>query len=369
MHHLGRQANTRHYSIKEDEGQVDFMQLTMQVKHKLTLIQNILETEKTTENIQILREESSSLHFWEDAANATAISQRLSAMESQLHRVSAYRTHFLETKELFLLAKSEKDHSMTEECFETMQSILKDVQTLNVELMLSGKHDRLPCFLEIQAGAGGRDSHDWVAMLSNMYGRWAQNKKYKVQHVDEMRTEDSGFRSVCLRMDGELAYGWTKSEAGVHRLIRISPFDQQKRRHTSFAKVRVYPIETTDAGTKAVIPGKDLRIDTFRSTGAGGQHVNTTDSAVRITHLSSGIVVQCQSERSQHRNKAQAMDVLRAKLNEQEIEKQQNAKRQYAEGLGDNAWGNQVRVVLLELIFLIITSSRFDRMCCIHTKW
>nr|CCA24711.1 peptide chain release factor putative [Albugo laibachii Nc14] len=346
VHHVVRQVNVHHYGvIKREVGQFDFLQLTTQVKDKLAVIQNILETEKTTENTQRLREESSTLGFWGNAANAIAISQRLSAMESQLQRVSAYRAQFLETKELYLLSEAEKDQEMMEECFETMESIRKAVQTLSMELMLSGKDDRLPCFLEIQAGAGGTDSQDWVAMLSKMYERWAQHKKYKVQYVDGLRTELGGFRSVCLRIDGDLAYGWIKLEAGVHRLIRLSPYDQQKRRHTSFAQVRVYPIEAAEATTRTAVSGKDLRIDTFRATGPGGQHVNSTDSAVRITHLPSGIVVQCQSERSQHRNKAQAMEVLLAKLNNQEIAEQQSAKRQYAKGLGDNAWGNQVRIL------------------------
>eukprot|EP00644_Phytophthora_capsici_P009649 jgi/Phyca11/570026/estExt2_Genewise1.C_PHYCAscaffold_350122 len=234
------------------------------------------------------------------------------------------------------------------DCENAMAIVRADAQKLRLELLLSHESDARSCFVEIQAGAGGTDSCDWTAMLARMYSRWGESRGFQVQYVDESVGEEAGFRSVMLRLDGAYAYGWAKTEAGVHRIVRISPFDSASRRHTSFAQVRVYPIAAESSSNEELeISTKDLRIDTFRSSGPGGQHVNTTDSAIRITHLPTGIVVQSQSDRSQHRNKAEAMAMLRAKLYQRKIEDEARARQQFAQGLGDNAWGNQIRSYVL----------------------
>uniref|UniRef100_K3WM13 Prokaryotic-type class I peptide chain release factors domain-containing protein n=1 Tax=Globisporangium ultimum (strain ATCC 200006 / CBS 805.95 / DAOM BR144) TaxID=431595 RepID=K3WM13_GLOUD len=302
------------------------------------------------EALATLRQEASKPDLWDDSTRAASIVQQLGALEAREKRVNDLHARFLDHKALYVLANEEQDESMMQECMDAMADVLTDAKQLRVELILSNESDMSSCFVEIQAGAGGTDSCDWVAILARMYARWAERREYRVQYVDESPGDEAGFRSVILRVDGGYAYGWVKTEAGVHRLVRVSPFDSAARRHTSFAQVRVYPMAAmANSGSKHLIDiaMKDLRIDTFRSSGAGGQHVNTTDSAIRITHLPTGIVVQSQSDRSQHRNKAEAMEMLRAKLYQRELEKQVHVKQQFTQGLGDNAWGNQIRSYVL----------------------
>jgi peptide chain release factor 2 len=212
-----------------------------------------------------------------------------------------------------------------------------------IESMLSGDADSAGAFLEIHAGAGGTDSQDWVIMLLRMYSRWCDKKKRKCMIVEESQGEEAGLKSVTIEIDSQMAYGWLKKETGIHRLVRISPFDSNARRHTSFASVSVYPI--ADDSIDIEILDKDLRIDTYRASGAGGQHVNKTESAVRITHIPTGIVVQCQSDRSQHRNKATAMSMLKSKMYELEIETREAKEKQIEKT--DNGWGHQIRSYVL----------------------
>lgn len=226
-----------------------------------------------------------------------------------------------------------------------MATVAKELSRLEVESLFSGEADANNCFIEIHPGAGGTESQDWAAMLFRMYLRWAEQKGFKAEIVDEAAGDEAGIKYATIHVQGHNAYGWAKTETGVHRLVRISPFDSNARRHTSFASVWVTP-EIDDA-IEIEINDKDLRIDTFRASGAGGQHVNKTDSAVRFTHIPTGIVVACQTSRSQHKNRAEAMKMLRSKLYERELQKREAAIDAQNAQKTDNAWGHQIRSYVL----------------------
>ncbi|CAH0481871.1 unnamed protein product [Peronospora belbahrii] len=319
-----------------------------QVHVEIDLINNVVATADVKRELIQLREKAADPKLWDDAANAASVVQRLAALESRENRACELHRQYLDIKETYVLAAEENDEPMLQDCMSAMTSVHADVQQLRLELLLSHESDACSCFLEIQAGAGGTDSCDWTAMLARMYSRWGEARGFQVHHVDESVGDEAGFRSVVLRIEGANAYGWAKCEAGVHRLVRTSPFDSARRRQTSFSQVRVYPVADEGSSHKEVdISPKDLRIDTFRSSGPGGQHVNTTDSAIRITHIPTGIVVQSQSNRSQHRNKAEALAMLQAKLYQCRLDEEKRARQQLAQGLGDNAWGNQIRSYVL----------------------
>jgi len=217
--------------------------------------------------------------------------------------------------------------------------------------LFSGKADSNDCYLEIHAGAGGTESQDWAEMLLRMYLRWAESHEFKTQIIDQLAGEEAGYKSITIKISGHNAYGWLKTESGVHRLVRISPFDSQSRRHTSFASAWVYPV--IDNTIDIEIEEKDLRVDTFRASGAGGQHVNKTDSAIRITHLPTNIVVQCQDSRSQHRNRATALEMLKSRLYELELRKQEEERNSENAGKTEIGWGHQIRSYVLHPYQLI----------------
>ncbi len=244
------------------------------------------------------------------------------------------------------MAIEEDDSATLEEAEAALGALLKRLGRLQLESLLSGEADANDCFIEIHAGAGGTESQDWAEMLLRMYMRWAEAHRYKLEWIEESPGEEAGVKSVTVRVVGLNAYGWLRTESGVHRLVRISPFDSQSRRHTSFASVWVYPV--VDESIEIDIQDKDLRIDTYRASGAGGQHVNRTDSAVRITHLPTNIVVQCQNDRSQHRNRAQAMAMLRARLYERELQLRQDAADVESAGKSEIGWGRQIRSYVLQ---------------------
>ncbi len=247
---------------------------------------------------------------------------------------------------LIELAEAENDAAMVADAEKAIEALAKRAEEQRLESMLSGEADGNDTYLEIHAGAGGTESQDWAEMLFRMYTRWAERRGFKLQLIEESEGEGAGIKSATLLVKGHNAYGWLKSEAGVHRLVRISPFDSNARRHTSFSSVTVYPV--IDQSIEIDIPEKEVRIDVYRASGAGGQHVNKTESAVRITHLPTGIAVSCQTERSQHQNRAMCWDMLRSRLYEIELERKQAETGAFIGEKTDIGWGHQIRSYVLQ---------------------
>jgi peptide chain release factor 2 len=247
---------------------------------------------------------------------------------------------------LIELGEADGDTTIVADAEAEIARLAKDVGRRQIEMLLSGEADANDAYLEVHAGAGGTESQDWAQMLLRMYVRWAERSGFKVETLEFHAGEEAGIKSATILVKGENAYGWLKTESGVHRLVRISPFDSNARRHTSFASVWVYPV--VDETIAIDIPDSEVRIDTYRASGAGGQHVNTTDSAVRITHIPSGIVVQCQNERSQHKNRATAWSMLRARLYEAELKRREEAAMAQESAKTDIGWGHQIRSYVLQ---------------------
>ncbi|MEC8546191.1 MAG: peptide chain release factor 2, partial [Pseudomonadota bacterium] len=244
------------------------------------------------------------------------------------------------------LGEAEGDSDIVTECVAALEALQQRAERMEVETLLSGEADANDAFIEVHAGAGGTESQDWASMLLRMYMRWAEKKGFKVTLIEQTDGEEAGIKSATIEIKGHNAYGWAKTESGVHRLVRISPFDSNARRHTSFASVWCYPV--VDDAIDIDVSDADVRIDTFRASGAGGQHVNTTDSAVRITHLETNIVVQCQNERSQHKNRATAWTMLRARLYELELQKREEEAMASADQKSEIGWGHQIRSYVLQ---------------------
>jgi len=266
-------------------------------------------------------------------------------LEKSIQRVRDTETELEDSVGLVELGEAEDDGDVVAEAEAVIEALGPLAAKMELESLLSGEVDANDCYVEINAGAGGTESQDWAEMLVRMYVRWAESHDYKVEWIEESSGEEAGLKSATFKVEGINAYGWLKTEAGVHRLVRISPYDSQSRRHTSFASVWVYPV--IDDSIEIDVDEKDLRIDTYRASGKGGQHVNKTDSAVRMTHLPTGIVVQCQSDRSQLRNRTTAMAMLRARLYEHELQKREAEAQAQQDAKTDIGWGHQIRSYVL----------------------
>lgn len=272
--------------------------------------------------------------------------QKRNALETQMNAIGEIDQELSDLSELAELAEAEDDEASLTETQELMTALRDRAAKAEIEALLSGEADGNDCFVEIHPGVGGTESNDWASMLLRMYVRWAEKRGYKVDVIEQQAGDEAGIKSATIQVMGHNAYGWLKTESGVHRLVRISPFDSNARRHTSFASAWVYPV--IDDNIEIEVNESDCRIDTYRASGAGGQHVNTTDSAVRITHIPSGIVVQCQNERSQHKNRATAWNMLRARLYEMELQKREEAAAATEAAKTDIGWGHQIRSYVLQ---------------------
>ncbi len=284
--------------------------------------------------------------LWDDPERAQKIMRERQTLESALDTYAALDQRLGDNVELIEMAEAEGEDDVASEALGALEALRADVQKHEVEALLSGEADANDCYVEVHSGAGGTESQDWAQMLMRMYIRWAEKRGYKVEVVEVQDGEEAGIKSATLLVKGHNAYGWLKTESGVHRLVRISPFDSAARRHTSFASIWVYPL--IDDEIEIDVNEGECRIDTYRASGAGGQHINTTDSAVRITHLPTGIVVQCQNERSQHKNRASAWAMLRSRLYEMELQKREEAASALAASKTDIGWGHQIRSYVLQ---------------------
>jgi len=283
---------------------------------------------------------------WNDPSAAQAAMRERNKLSSQVEAVRVLERELTDTVELIELAEIEGDEALLNEAQGSLESARTKAARAELEALLSGEADPNDAYLEINAGAGGTEAQDWASIVRRMYVRWANAHGMKVEEIDESQGEEAGIKSATLLIKGENAYGWLKTESGVHRLVRISPFDSNARRHTSFASVWVYPV--IDDKIEIEILDKDVRTDTYRASGSGGQHVNKTDSAIRLTHIPTGIVVACQSDRSQHRNRETAWKMLRARLYEAELQRREAEAQAVADAKTEIGWGRQIRSYVLQ---------------------
>jgi peptide chain release factor 2 len=317
-----------------------------EIRQSLDLLKRHLNWEDSLRRLEELNARVEDPALWDDASLAQTIMRERTQLEHSITEINQIRNSLEDHIELIHLGEIEGDQSIISEA-ETAIIILEEKsQKMRLESLLSGEADGNDCYLEVHAGAGGTEAQDWAEMLLRMYTRWSEKQGYKTEWMEESPGEEAGIKSATIRISGHNAYGWLKTESGVHRLVRISPFDSNARRHTSFSSIWVYPV--IDDTIDVQINESDCRIDTFRASGAGGQHINKTDSAIRITHIPTNIVVSCQADRSQHRNRAVAWDMLRARLYEAELQKREQAAQAEADSKTDIGWGHQIRSYVLQ---------------------
>ena len=312
----------------------------------LALVRQSLDWERALRRLDELNARVEDPNLWNDPKDAEAVMRERRRLDAAIGTVKQITAEMADAVEFVEMGEAEGDAEIEREGLETLARLAERADADKVQALLSGEADANDTYIEIHAGAGGTESQDWAEMLQRMYTRWAERRGFKVDLVDYHSGDQAGIKSATLLVKGENAYGYAKTESGVHRLVRISPYDSNARRHTSFASVWVYPV--VDDNIEVEVNDVDLRIDTFRSSGAGGQHINTTDSAVRITHLPTGIVVQSQSQRSQHKNRAEAFSQLRAKLFELELQKREAEANAANATKTDIGWGHQIRSYVLQ---------------------
>ena len=316
-----------------------------EIGQAIGLLKRHLDWPTANARLKELNAKSEDPNLWNDAAEAQKLMRERQSLEKSVSAINGIETELADAVEMIDLAGEEGDDEVLGEAEDTLRQLHADLGKRQIDTLLSGETDGADTYVEVQSGAGGTESQDWAGMLLRMYTRWAQRNGYKVEVQSEQAGEEAGIKSATILVKGENAHGWLKTENGVHRLVRISPFDSAAKRHTSFSSVTVYPV--IDDNIEIDIPDKDIRIDTYRSSGAGGQHVNTTDSAVRITHIPTGIVVTS-SEKSQHQNRANAMKALRGRLYDLEMQKKLQATQDLHDAKTDIGWGHQIRSYVLQ---------------------
>jgi peptide chain release factor 2 len=312
----------------------------------LALLRRSLNWDQALRRLDELNARVEDQALWNDPKKAQEVMRERRRLDEAISATRAIERELSDTAELIEMAEAEGDDAMALDGVQGLAELARRAEEDKVKALLAGEADANDSYIEINAGAGGTESQDWAEMLQRMYTRWAERKGYKVELIDYHSGEQAGIKSATLLLKGENAYGYAKTESGVHRLVRISPYDSSARRHTSFSSVWVYPV--IDDDIEVEVNDSELRIDTYRASGAGGQHINTTDSAVRITHLPTGIVVACQNQRSQHKNKAEAYNQLRARLYEHELRKREEATDAVNATKTDIGWGHQIRSYVLQ---------------------
>ncbi|MGO4738436.1 peptide chain release factor 2 [Bosea sp. 2KB_26] len=315
-------------------------------KQSIGLLRRHLDWDVAQRRLAELNALSEGPTFWDDAEQAQKLMRERTSLEDQINGILKLERDLDDALTLIELGEMESDAASVTEGEGAIKAVEQEAARRQVETLLSGEADMLDTYVEIHPGAGGTESQDWAEMLLRMYRRWGERRKFKVEMLDYQDGDQAGIKSATLQFKGHNAYGWLKTESGVHRLVRISPFDSNARRQTSFASVWVYPV--VDDRIVIDVKESDCRIDTYRAQGAGGQHINTTDSAVRITHIPTGIAVTCQQERSQHKNRAKAWDMLRARLYEVELKKREEKANAEAASKTDIGWGHQIRSYVLQ---------------------
>ncbi len=316
------------------------------INEALALLRRFLDWDRALRRLDELNARVEDQALWNDPKAAQEVMRERRRLDEAIAATRAIESELSDTVELIEMAEAEGDTEMETEAVASLGVLAKRANSDKVKALLAGEADANDSYVEINAGAGGTESQDWAEMLQRMYTRWAERRGMKVELIDYHAGEQAGIKSATLLIKGENAYGYAKTESGVHRLVRISPYDSAARRHTSFSSVWVYPV--IDDNIEVEINESELRIDTYRASGAGGQHINTTDSAVRITHLPTGIVVQCQNQRSQHKNKAEAYNQLRARLYERELQEREAVANAENAAKTDIGWGHQIRSYVLQ---------------------
>ncbi|WP_332065582.1 peptide chain release factor 2 [Bartonella sp. CB189] len=320
--------------------------LVDEIQQAIKLLRRHLDWDQSLKRLDYLNQKAEDPTLWDDAQKAKDMMRERQCLEDSINGIQSFMQTLEECIELISMGEEESDMEIITDAEDIIRSLKSEIDKKQIDVLLSGEADSNDAYLEVHAGAGGTESQDWASMLLRMYMRWAEQHKMKAEILEIHDGEEAGIKSATILIKGHNTYGMLKTESGVHRLVRISPYDSNAKRHTSFASIWVYPV--IDDNIEVDVSESDVRIDTYRASGAGGQHVNTTDSAVRITHIKTGIVVQCQTERSQHKNKATAWAMLRARLYEEELKKREEESNAIESSKTEIGWGHQIRSYVLQ---------------------